>query len=370
MKGNRGEWSEPYVALHLLAYKKLFMSDANGIKNENEWMSVIGLVRNETTDRIVKYRNENDMTVIEVNGEEKITVPTADFIVYTDMLKQDILNASGSTFIVSNQVTEFLNRIELNSIKAKSKNKSDIFLTTLDPRSSILREGIGFSIKSKFGNNPTLFNTAPASGVVYKVHNMTDALMGHINNMVDDKGHAAVMSRCNALLQADCRLEFVGFPIAARAKCEAFQENLELINPRLPFLIERMLWNHFFEGETRVAIKEVIERIIEENPLNISRSEIKYPYMMKTFLYASYCGMTASTLWDGRAEVNGGFITVNEDGEILANYAMDSESFKEYLYKSCYLEFPSTGERHGNYAKVYKEQDCYYFNLNFQIRIG
>lgn len=90
--------------------------------------------------------------------------------------------------------------------------------------------------------------------------------------------------------------------------------------------------------------------------------------MVKSFLFASYCGMTASTLWDGEGEVNGGFINVDENGKVLAHYAMESEEFKSYLFNNCYLEFPSTSEKHGDYAKVYEVDGEYYYHLNFQIR--
>ena len=90
--------------------------------------------------------------------------------------------------------------------------------------------------------------------------------------------------------------------------------------------------------------------------------------MFKSFLYAAYCGMTASTLWDGTSQVNGGFIKVNASGNVLAHYALESDAFKSYLYNNCYLEFPSTDEGHGNYGKVYMENGEYFFRLNFQIR--
>ena len=90
--------------------------------------------------------------------------------------------------------------------------------------------------------------------------------------------------------------------------------------------------------------------------------------MVKSFLYAAYCGMTASTLWDGTSQINGGFIKVSSNGDVLAYYALESDAFKTYLINNCYLEFPSTDEGHGNYGKIYKENDSYYFRLNFQIR--
>lgn len=371
MKGNRGEWGEPYVALHLLSYGKIYMSDEWGNKNEKEWLNIIDVIRHESKEKTVSYHyNPEEMKIdISVNNKPLISVMASEFLEIKDILAYDIRNREGRSFDVSVNVSDFLKKIGINNIKATSINKSDIFLNVSDPRSSIIRQNIGFSIKSKFGNNPTLFNTAPASGVVYKIGNMNDKLMNYINNLYDAKGNVSVLERCGKLLENQCTFEFVGFPMAARAKCEAFRENLELINPHLPNVIERILWNHFFEGEIKVEIREVVERIISENPENLTRPDIKYPFMIKAFLYASYCGMTASTLWNGKSEVNGGFITVDESGEVLASYAMESDAFKEYLYNLCYLEFPSTSKKHGNYAKVYKKDDEYYFNLNFQIRI-
>ena len=78
--------------------------------------------------------------------------------------------------------------------------------------------------------------------------------------------------------------------------------------------------------------------------------------------------MTASSLWQGDSQVNGGFIKVSANGEVLAHYALESDAFKSYLYNNCYLEFPSTDKGHGDYAKVYKENGEFYFRLNFQIR--
>lgn len=355
MKLNKGEWGEPYVALRLLGEGKLFMADEDGNPKLDEWMDVIELIRKETADRVVTYGRDPETTMvdIDVNGSLIASVPASDFLMQADKLAVEIRTGKGASFEVSDQFTEFFLLVQMMSLKAKSGDKSDIFLTTLDPRSAITRKGIGFSIKSKFGQNPTLFNTAPASAVRYRIDGMTEELMNEINSMVDDKGHASVMGRCRRILEAGCKPVYVGYAIAKRANCEAFRENLDVIDSRLPRVIERLLWNHFFGNECSIDIPVVVDRVVRDNPLEISRPEIKYPYMIKSFLYASYCGMTASTLWDGEARVNGGFITVDENGLVLANYALESEEFKAYLYKNCYLEFPSTSERHGDYAKVY-----------------
>lgn len=369
-KANRGEWGEPYAAVRILGDGKLFIADENGNKNPSEWMNVIELIRHETLERIVTYRNNPKNIVIDVfvNNELSVSVEASRFLEIADKLAEEIRSGQGRTFCVSDTITEFFNLIEMKRIKAKSIDKSDIFLTVSDPRASVTREHIGFSIKSEFGHNPTLFNTAKASAAVYKITGMTDELMENINNLTDNKGHAAVGARCDCLTEHGCSVEFCGFPVAHRAGCAAFEENLDLIDPRLPVVIEQILRNHFFEHEAYTNLEDVVNTVIEKNPCNLSRPEVKYPYMIKSFLYASYCGLTASTLWNGKSEVNGGFIKVSGNGDVLAYYALESDSFKSYLYKNCYLEFPSTAEDHGNYAKVYKEDNDYYFRLNFQIR--
>lgn len=370
MKLNKGEWGEPYVALRLIGDGRLKLADENGNERLNEWMDVVEVIRHETADRIVRYGRSADssMVSISVNGEECVWLPASDFVSTADVLKSDIAAGKGRSFSVSNEVLDFLKVAEVLHMKAKSIDKSDVFLTTIDPRTSIERQSIGFSVKCKFGQNPTLFNTATASAVRYKVNGMSEELMSDVNSLTDDKGHAAVSARCQKLLESGCSLEYAGYALAKRAGCEAFKENLDLIDPRLPFVIERILWNHFFTEQSGTDVTDVVARIIEQNPCDITRPETKYPYMIKSFLYAAYCGMTASTLWSGESDVNGGFIVVDDNGEVLAHYALESEEFKAYLYNNCYLEFPATSKNHGDYAYVYEEDGEFFFKLNFQIR--
>lgn len=367
---NRGEWSEPYVALRILGDKKLYIADSDGRRNLTEWMDIIELIRHETKDRIVKYQyKENNIDIdIFVNGELILSIPANMFLNMADELKSEIRQGIGNSFSVSQAIELFLQRIEMKHIKAASIDKSDIFLSIKDPRAGIVREHIGFSIKSEFGENPTLFNTASASAFIYHLENIDEEGMNTVNGLFDDKGHAAVSARFDWLISHNCNPVFSGLPVAARAGCPAFQENLDLIDPRLVNLIEKMLWKHFYDHETCVDLAPLVSNIIESNPLNLSRPEVKYPYMMKSFLYAAYCGMTASTLWDGYSQVNGGFIKVSSNGDVLAHYALESDAFKTYLYNNCYLEFPSTSPRHGNYGVVYQKDNEYFFRLNFQIR--
>lgn len=368
---NRGEWSEPYVALKLLGDQKIYMADEYGNINLSEWMTVLRLVRQETKDRQVSYTCRTDIgdVMIEVNQVPVANVNVNEFLDKAETLKEDILSGVGASFNVSKDVMDFLPEIEMTSLKAKSIEKSDVFLDTHDPRSGIDRENIGFSIKSEMGKDPTLFNTSRASGIIYKVVGMSAGLMHQVNSLVDDKGHAAVSDRCKLMIQRGCTLVYQGYEFAKRAKCQAFAENLDLINPRLPEVIEWILWNHFVEKNNDRNIIDIINLLISKNPCHLTNPEIKYVFMIKQFLYAVYCGMTASTLWNGSSKVKGGYITVKKNGDVIANYAMESDAFKNYLYQHCYMDYPSTDSGHGDYGKVYVKDGKYFFNLNFQVRI-
>lgn len=371
VKGNKGEWSEPYVAIRLLGEGRLYLADENGNKNQDEWMEVLDVLRYETNKYLVKYHYDSQETSVTVYIDTKVVIKVlaSDFLKYADILRDEIVSGKGRSFSISSEIMDFFEKIKIdkNHLKAARIDKSDIFLNIVDNRASVVRNGIGFSIKSKFGMPPTLFNTAHASAPIFKLEGMTDELMEKINNLVDEKGNAAVRERCELIID-NCKVSFAGYPVAARAKCPAFAENLELINNSLKIVIAQMLYNYFFLGYQETDIDKIVEQIIKDNPCGLNMPEIKYPYMVKSFLYAAYCGMTASTIWNGISQVNGGFITVCTNGDVVAHYALESDAFKTYLYNNCFLELPSTKKGHGYYAYVYKENGEYFFKLNFQIR--
>lgn len=195
--------------------------------------------------------------------------------------------------------------------------------------------------------------------------------MAHINSIFTSKNSVAVTDRCKAMLAAGVKMKYRGFAEAPKAKARTFYENLLLINPLLPEVLAWILLGLYTERFPSRDVKTIVQELVAKNPLGISRPEVRYPYMIKQFLYAAYCGMTAGQFWDGQSEVNGGFICVNSNGEVLAYYALESDSFKEHLFRSCLFEQPSTGEGHGNFGSViFEESGTFVFKLNFSIRYG
>lgn len=79
-------------------------------------------------------------------------------------------------------------------------------------------------------------------------------------------------------------------------------------------------------------------------------------------------GMVPASAWNGQYDVNGGYIVIRSDGELLCYPFYDLNKFENYLFNNAYLEHAST-TRH-EYASIIKEEDgSQSFKLNLQIRL-
>ena len=107
-----------------------------------------------------------------------------------------------------------------------------------------------------------------------------------------------------------------------------FNENLDLIHPYLSTIFKSIHEQYAIAGGRRVKMADICARIVQQNPCHTTRPEIKYPYIIKSFLYAAYCGMTASELWDGKCEAKNVNIPCSYENEI-----------KGYLFDNSYFEF-------------------------------
>lgn len=107
-------------------------------------------------------------------------------------------------------------------------------------------------------------------------------------------------------------------------------ENLELLNERLPFVVEK-LFDYVCECKnSRMLLTEAVRRLVCENPCQLTRPEVKYPYMIKELLYASYCGMGDRELWDGRYKVKYDLLGVGN--------SLTPDELKEALYEQCSIK--------------------------------
>lgn len=78
--------------------------------------------------------------------------------------------------------------------------------------------------------------------------------------------------------------------------------------------------------------------------------------------------MTASTLWNGKFNANGGSIVVKETGEIVCYHFFDRNDFEDYLFNNTYFDTPSTTRHH--FGDLYEQDGKLYLKLNLLVKFS
>lgn len=350
---NKGDWSEFYVLLYLIGTRKLYAADEHLEKLANFCFPIKKIFRNDAVDERINFvLGEIDTVAIYLNDDLKRTMTSEEFWNEALELRRDILSGRGS-FDISH-AENFLNGIFLKRLAAPSQGVTDMTMEVHDTNTSI-DQVMGFSIKSYFGGAPTLLNASGATNFVYEITGITDQQMDSVNsietkNKIIDR--MAYIEKCGGLFSR------------GKAVSLTFSENLTMVDSRMEEMLSEMLLISYKTNETEC--KKLIKIMEDENPLGFCRRTEIYAYKFKQFLCAKALGMEPAKEWSGEDNVNGGYIVVKSNGEVLAYHLYNRDKFRQYLLDNTVFERASTS-RH-NYAAVYKKDGKFYINLNLQIR--
>ena len=357
LSGNKGEWSEIYVFLRLLEIGKLYAADADLNKIDAVFYNIINIVRaenigilefriNRNTNRISVYNSETAETLIDIPSDEFNRVAT--------QLYTEIISANSPSFSSEN-TEDFLDRIHINTLKARSNDKADIRIKIHDINTGY--EAIqGFSIKSRLGSPSTLINAGKTTNFIYEVvGRMTDSIMEEFNT----RGKNFHGKFC-VLYSHQCDIEY------RHMENDIFNSNLRLLDGDLPEICGELLKAYYGLGISTVV--SALKHISIKNPLDypLDKGHPFYIYKFKKLLTESALGLLPSKVWDGTADATGGYIIVREDGEVLCYHLFNRNEFENYLLKNTKFETASTS-RH-QFGSIYKENGRYYLKLNLQIR--
>ena len=371
-KLNKGEWAEFYVMLKLLGEGKLYTANKLLQKNYQNYLDVLKIIRQEFSSRVLEYIIDEEKSVVIIKAQDSedvlCTVPTKDFDENAKLLFDGIKNLKGSSVPAPDSVCDFARVIYVSkpkapAVKALKKQfggKNDIFIEVRDGQTSIVSV-MGFSIKSKFGQNPTLFNAGSSSQFLYKLSGMTDVLMNEFNSISDNGGRG--WSKCKAYLREhNISMEF------SRTKNPIYNDNLFLIRESMSQIMAWCVKDRLIDSPKDYEVMETVGRMITVNPLNIPNPQIYYEKAIKDFLMAGFTGMTAGKPWDGREQVNGGYISVMDDGDVLCYHSNDREAFRDYLYRNTHFEYVAA-EKYV-WSRIEKIDGEYYLPLNISIRFN
>lgn len=352
--GNKGEWSEAYVLLRLLAQGKMYAADENLEQIDDMYFPILKILREEIANRKYEYAvNSQDRKIdIYYNGQLVQSHSQEQFSTEADYLYDKIVEGGNRAFAIE-QTEAFLRDIGCERLAAPSSDKTDISMQIYDINTGY-SPVCGFSIKSEIGNAPSLINATGATNFIYEVEGLSDEQIASIN-AIDTR--TKIKDRMERIFGEASSVRFV------KVSSEVFSNNLMLIDSRLHEIVAAALVCHYKDGYT--TCRDVVNALEASNVLNFPVSGF-YTYKFKELLCCAALGMTPATAWDGHDEANGGYIVVTSRGNVLAYHIYNRDFFKEYLMNNTKYERASTS-RHG-YASLYKENGKTYIKLNLQIR--
>ena len=371
-KLNKGEWAEFYVMLKLLGEGKLYTADKTLKKKLDSYLDILKIIRQEYDTQVLEYIVNEDSECVTVKPQNMdavlAAIPMCEFIKQANDLFNGIKSAKGMSVPAPNSVCEFAKVIYVGkpkapAVKALKKQfggKNDIFIEVRDGQTSIVSV-MGFSIKSKFGQNPTLFNAGSSSQFLYKISGCDDAIMQEFNAISDGDGRGWRLCK-KYISDHNLTLSY------CKTQNPIYDENLCLVRESMSKIMAWCVKDRLIDSTDDNKVKETVERMIATNPLSMSNPAVYYEKAVKDFLMAGFTGMTVACKWDGREQVNGGYIVVMDDGDVICYHSNDRETFRDYLYRNTYFEYVSA-EKY-NWSRIIKIDGEYYLPLNISVRFS
>lgn len=351
---NKGEWSELYVFLKLLAEGVLYGADSNLNKIDDLYYPLIKVIRTENEQTKHYVKGESNICIVTESGEQLLSLPVTEFTIKAELLLNAIKEAHTSSFSVP-VIESFMQTIKCTKVKADSKDKSDI-VVVLHDRQTQRDDTFGFSIKSRLGSAPTLLNTSKTTNFIYEVSGLNNTQVEQINSI----------NTTSKLRTRLLKIQELGVLKYTGMASEVFESNLQMVDTQFPVIVAELL-KLYYSGAGS-SIKELTAKLQDINPckLNTTLAKKFYEHKIKTFLTDIALGMTPATAWSGNFQATGGYIVVKESGEVLCYHIYNHNEFKDYLFKNTKFDTPSSS-RH-DFGSIYYKDGKTLFNLNIQIR--
>jgi hypothetical protein len=401
---NRGEWTEAYVFMRLLGDGRIYGASSDLTRDISTYIDIINIIRDEPDKMLIFERFvEANIAYIKASKDgEAIKVVTApELSRYAQVLYDSIKDLSAARVTKAPDVQKYLESLNIDTPKANlsesAKNKygakTDVIITSENSLDHT-RTTEGFSIKSHIGSPATLFNCSQTSGFTFEV---VGCDKGGMNRLNASDAFIDIMKG----IKDDYTLEYIG------CRNDAFEQNIAIVDSRMEEILSMaVLVQASYYGCCGSNVKEVCEKVAELNPLGVRNLQMFYPAKFKDFLFASFAGMTASSIWNGRKKLTGGYIDVSRNGDMLYYRAMSDEVFSNYLFENTYFDRPDRGmmkdlavaqakaylsgkelskdeesayifkngksgtkkSKKGDFGYIYERNGRYFIDLNFQIR--
>lgn len=376
LKGNKGEWAEVYIFLKLLVDGKVYAADKNMQKIAERYLKILKIFREEIEGHSFVYIPGTFIEIVH-NGEKLLgKLPSADVAQCKDKI-WSLLTESPKGSIEDSAIQGFLNKMYVTKLKSPAEDRGffggtkDIVMEVQDYNTG-LDSVVGFSCKSDFSGPASLFNASKDNtNFRFKIKGpMTDSIANEFNSLFDVRGDKQVLAtarRMQLLKSSNCELIF------DKVVSDVANRNLIMAcGAETPLIVAEMLRHYYYDGEGKYSyssMSKLVQWLSISNVASYSGDDVEsmYRYKVSRLLYAMFTGMRLGGLWNGRSSVNGGYIVVRSDGDVLAYHTCIAEEFMDFLVQRLALEQPSHSRHLSmNIAKGLNGE--YFLKLPLQVR--
>jgi HpaII restriction endonuclease len=355
--GNKGEWSELYALLKLLADGQLQPGNADLQASSEAPLKVLSLSRSDNVG-VVQYKLADKKITVQ-SGDAASTLQAADCARWAVQLLAAIQADSTERGAKSiPEASTWMAALATQSLKAKSTEKADIEIVLHDVHTGAAPQ-LGFSVKSYLGGAPTLLNASAHTNFVYAIPNCSASVQSTFNQAFESDGFTAAFTTLPIDVQPDA--------MGARVDSSVFGQNFALLDYQLQSIIGHLMLLSY-QGKDGAKLSDlclVLERL---NPLKVTSEQLDffYKYKIKRFLVCVALGLTPAKLWTGQYHANGGYVIVKRTGDLVSYHVYAINQFEDYLFFNTQFEKPST-TRHG-YGQIFQIDANFFLKLNLQIR--
>lgn len=377
LKGNKGEWAEIYIFLKLLADGKVYAADKNMEKILEKYLKILRIFREEMKNYKLEYFPGK---TIHVKCGDEMACPDLELneLVQAKDRLWKLISSTSHGNITDQATQDFLRKLCIAKLKSPADGEGffggtkDIVMEVEDYKTGIASV-VGFSCKSDFGGQATLFNASKDNtNFLFRiVGEIDDALAAKFNGMFDVRGGKQVVAtarRMKFLKEKNCTLVF------EKAVAPSARRNLMMVGGReLACMLAEMIRHYYYDGEgasAYCAVADLVHWVSKQNVCGVEDfgcTEDFYWYQVSRLLYAMFTGMRLGSAWNGRSSVTGGYIVARDDGEVLAYHTCIADEFMDFLVQRLAIEQPSH-KRHLS-MRIEKASDGnFYIKLPLQFR--
>lgn len=322
-------------------------------------------------------RGFDDKVKFFFNQELLSSIPVKEFLKYRELL-WELVGSNAESVLTIGEVGKLfgaesdntLNNSELiNLLDGLTNGKVKILIETKD----IADTSVVFEIWNISDSSSTLLNASgDNTNFVYEVVGpMDDEKMEHFNNLfkeVKRKGKVcydiATNDRMQYLHKIGCDIRFFD-----TAKQLAKTNLIKCGGMEMPAIVAGMLKEFYFENLSGpTSMEDCIKYLADNDVAGYGFDDLEETYHSKIaqLLLCTFTGMRLGSPWNGRQAVNGGYIVVKNNGDVVAFHSTIADEFKDFLVAKMLMESPSHS-RHKDMV-IYKEGDRYFLKLALQLR--